>query len=254
MRFQHIQTRTLRDYLLRTLPEVDADAIEQRYFADASFFNQLRKVEIELICDYLDNQLSGEQLKQFKTHYLQVDILKALVARVQQQRMAMRARRRRVVLLALASVMGCTVLAGIAFFRFRRSHAAPTAAQVTSVASISSTITLTLMPGTSKGARSESQAITLPGQEKRVLLALELPGQESSAVYTARLRNADRSASPNNTWIRSGLRSVSVEGVQQVEVDLPAGFVEPGDYILELEMEGGLVRKTYQFRLIPAQK
>jgi hypothetical protein len=45
-----------------------------------------------------------------------------------------------------------------------------------------------------------------------------------------------------------------VEGVQQVEVELPPGFVEPGDYILDLEMEGGLVQKTYQFRLIPPQK
>jgi hypothetical protein len=86
------------------------------------------------------------------------------------------------------------------------------------------------------------------------LLVLKLPGQESSAVYTARLRNVDRGAAPNSTWTRSGLRSTSVEGVQQVEVELPPGFVEPGDYILELEMESGPVRKTYQFRLIPPQK
>jgi hypothetical protein len=51
-----------------------------------------------------------------------------------------------------------------------------------------------------------------------------------------------------------GLRSTAVGGIQQVEVELPAAFADPGDYILELEMENFPVQKTYQFRLILAQK
>lgn len=253
MTFQHIQTRALRDYLLRTLPEVDADAIEQRYFADASFFRKLRAAEIELICDYLDNRLSEEQLERFKAHYLKVDLLKDLVARVQQERMAVRARRRRM-LIALASALSCVVVIGVGLFRYRRPTSAPTGTHVTSVASPTQIITLILMPGTSKGVGSESRAVALPEQKKRVLLILKLPGQESSAVYTARLRNVDRSAGPNNTWSRNGLRSTSVEGMQQVEVELPTAFAEPGDYILELKMENLPVQETYQFRLIPPQK
>lgn len=251
MSFQHIQARTLRDYLLRTLPEVDADAIERRYFEDASFFRKLRAAEIKLVCDYLDNQLSGEQLEKFKAHYLQVDTLKALVARVQQRRIAMQTRRR-LVLIALASAVGCMAL-GIAFFRFHRSETAPTAGWVSSVTTVSPTITLTLMPGTSKGAGSQNHELTLSMQQQRILLALELPGQESVGVYTVQLRNADR-VDGNNAWTRSGLRSTLVEGVRQVEVELPAGFVEPGDYILELEKEGATVKRTYQFRLTSPQK
>ena len=67
MNSEHIQADAVKSYLLGTLPDDQASAIEERYFTDPAFFNEIRSMEIDLICEFLDEELTEEEQEQFKT-------------------------------------------------------------------------------------------------------------------------------------------------------------------------------------------
>lgn len=61
----------LRDYLLgKVTSEQELAEIENSLFTNAALINQLEIVEDELIQDYLENQLVGEELEKFETLFL----------------------------------------------------------------------------------------------------------------------------------------------------------------------------------------
>jgi hypothetical protein len=57
-------------YLLGDLPEEESVRIEDRYFADDDFFEELAIVEEELISDYEHGKLTGHERERFKDKYL----------------------------------------------------------------------------------------------------------------------------------------------------------------------------------------
>jgi cell division protein FtsL len=57
-------------YLLRELPEDQVEAIEQRYFTNEDSFDELRRVEAELIDSYAAGELESDQKKKFEQLYL----------------------------------------------------------------------------------------------------------------------------------------------------------------------------------------
>jgi hypothetical protein len=57
-------------YLLRELPEDQIEEIEQRYFTNEDSFDELRRVEAELIDSYVAGELDSEQKKKFEQLYL----------------------------------------------------------------------------------------------------------------------------------------------------------------------------------------
>ncbi len=59
-------------YLLRELPEDQIEEIEQKYFSDEEFFEELQCVEAELIDSYVAGGLELEQKKKFEQLYLSV--------------------------------------------------------------------------------------------------------------------------------------------------------------------------------------
>ena len=76
---------TMTRYLLGQLPEQDAATLEERFFRDDDFFEELRAVEADLIDQYVRGELSGAELHQFGSHFLKsaarrqrVDFAKAL--------------------------------------------------------------------------------------------------------------------------------------------------------------------------------
>src|SRR5215471_18352040 len=75
----------MRKYLLGTLPDDEAMAIEELYFTNRSLFNDIRSVEVRLIRDYLDGTLEPSERTQFETRYLQVPELRRLVDEVRQR-------------------------------------------------------------------------------------------------------------------------------------------------------------------------
>jgi cell division protein FtsL len=57
-------------YLLRELPEDQVEEIEQRYFTNEDWFDELRRVEAELIDSYVAGELDSDQKKKFEQLYL----------------------------------------------------------------------------------------------------------------------------------------------------------------------------------------
>jgi hypothetical protein len=83
---QRIQTdeRLIRQYLLGELPEHEQTAVEARFFADDTFFEQLVATEKELIGRYLRGDLSPEYHERFQRRYLTVDYRRKLVESAQE--------------------------------------------------------------------------------------------------------------------------------------------------------------------------
>src|SRR5882724_7894202 len=254
MNSESIQNGILRQYLLRMLSDKDAEAIEERYFNDATFFKELRTAEIELICDYLDGGLSKNARQQFESRYMRVDTLRKLVDDVRTRRGGVRRSPRRRLPLALAAAVGCVAILGVATVLHNRRKTTSTPAQIVSLAAHQETIRLALAPGTIKGPGSTLPEFTLPDPPQPVSLAAELPGRKSSAAYTARILNVDLEGTHKNVWTARAIQSTPRTGGQQVIVELPSASISPGDYILELEMESGRIRETYLFRVKPSLK
>lgn len=61
----------LTGYILGTLSDAERDALEERYFGDTAFFEQMLVTEDELIADYNAGRLSQDQKRLFEQNYLQ---------------------------------------------------------------------------------------------------------------------------------------------------------------------------------------
>lgn len=60
----------LKRYLLGELSTAEMDALEDEYFLDKEKFEQLRRIEDDLLDDYSRGRLSPSDLKCFESHYL----------------------------------------------------------------------------------------------------------------------------------------------------------------------------------------
>lgn len=62
--------QTIRRYLLGELSEAERSALEEKYFTDSQFFEQVLKTESELVDTYVRNQLSNEARERFEHSYM----------------------------------------------------------------------------------------------------------------------------------------------------------------------------------------
>ncbi len=246
MNSEHIQTKTVKQYLLGTLLEPKASAIEERYFTDPLFFRQLRTAEIELIGDYLDGKLSPEEHTQFEGRYMAVPALREMVDRVSAQRVVSISVGPRWLRLVLASSIAMLVIAA---FLLRKGSQPPQQAFHAPVSGIS----LFLEPGVTMGAASQAKLLKIPQSVAPISLIVELPGETAPADYIARLKKVEADRQPV-LWSSNLTRSAPRVGGSQVTFTLDSSIVSPGDYILELATQGGKVRETYVFRAIPSSR
>src|SRR5262245_60156960 len=70
-------TNDERDRLVRyllggALPEEEQQDLEQRYFDDEAFFEEMELAEQELIDNYLSGRLTQDEQESFEKHYLAV--------------------------------------------------------------------------------------------------------------------------------------------------------------------------------------
>ena len=79
-------------YLLGQLSEPEQAALEEKYFRDPQVFNEVLRVESELVDAYARGQLSTEMRKQFEGYYLKhpsrrdrVDFARALTTRIDER-------------------------------------------------------------------------------------------------------------------------------------------------------------------------
>lgn len=246
MNSEHIQADAVKSYLLGTLPDDQASVIEERYFRDAAFFNEIRSREIDLICEFLDEELTEDEREQFKRRYMQIPGLKRLVDEVRGRREENIPRPRPMAL--IASVIAALVcISVIGFVVLRRGLAPPV--QKASVEAPLQGVTLFLEPGVTKGAGSETKKLVLPSEAQPAFLIAELPGQTVSTDYVARIFRIGSDGGRNNVFSSGQIRSVPRTGGQQVTVKLSSSDFHPGDYIMELQSAGGKVSETYLFRV-----
>ena len=250
MNSEHIQTDVVKSYLLGTLPDDQASAIEERYFTDPAFFKEIRSIEVDLVCQFLDKELTKEEREQFERRYLQVPKLKKLLDEVREQRGAMLQPRLMPWIVSVAAALVC--LAAIGFLLLRKELALPLQKEV--VETPPHGISLFLEPGVTMGAGSEARKLVLPSEVQPVSLVAELPGNSISADYIAQVFSIGREGGRNNVFTSGQIRSVQRRGGQQVTVNLSSTDLRPGDYIMELQPARGKVSETYVFRVTAADQ
>ncbi|HLJ89539.1 MAG TPA: hypothetical protein VKZ53_22205 [Candidatus Angelobacter sp.] len=86
MKSVHIQAGVIKSYLLGVLPQEEASVIEERYFAEPEFFDRIRAIEMDLICEFLDGTLTADERDHFNRRCLQSPRLTKLVHEVQVRR------------------------------------------------------------------------------------------------------------------------------------------------------------------------
>ncbi len=245
MNSEHIQADVVKSYLLGTLPDDQASAVEERYFTNPAFFSEIRSMEIDLICNFLDEELTEQEQAQFKRRYLQVPKLKKLVDEVRERREAVPQPRSMRWTIAVAAAAVCISVIG--FVVLRKGLAPPV--QKASIKTHSRGISLFLEPGVTMGSGSEPKKLALPSRVLPVSLVAELPGQTVSADYVARVFSIARDGSRQNVFTSGPTRSLPRTGGQQLTVTLSSTDLPPGDYIMELQSAGGKVSETYVFRV-----
>ncbi len=70
MNKQAYNTQTMTQYLLDSLPEAEAERFDELCFTDDEFAEALNAAEKDLIDAYVQGELAGAALKQFKSYYL----------------------------------------------------------------------------------------------------------------------------------------------------------------------------------------
>lgn len=247
---EHIQADVVKSYLLGTLPDDQASVVEERYFTDPAFFNEMRSIEIDLICQFLDQDLTEVEQEQFQRRYLQVPKLKKLVDEVRERRGSIVQPRLTPWIVSVAAALVC--IAVIGFVVLRKVSAPPL--QNASVATPPQEITLFLEPGVTMGAGSETKELVLPSRVQPVSMVAELPGQTVSADYVARVFRIGNNGGRNKVFASGQIRSVARTGGQQVTVKLSSTDLSPGDYLMELQQIKGAISETYVFRVTAADE
>lgn len=67
---QPYSPQLLREYLLGALPEEDAERLDELTFTDDAFVEAVAAAEKDLVDAYVQNELTGDELKKFRSHYL----------------------------------------------------------------------------------------------------------------------------------------------------------------------------------------
>ena len=248
MNSEHIQADVVKSYLLGTLPDDQASAVEERYFTNPEFFDEIRRMEIDLISQFLDEELTEEEQEQFERRYLQVPKLKKLVDEVRERRGVILQFRLMPWMVSVAAALICIAIIGFVVLR----KGLTSSAQKEALEKPPQGISLSLEPGVTMGAGSETKKLVLPSEVQPVFLIAELPGKNISADYVARVFSVGRDGARNNVFTSGQIRSVPRTGGQQVTVKLSSVDLSPGDYIMDLQPAGGKVSETYVFRVTTA--
>ena len=72
-----------RRYLLGSLPETEANALEEQYFVDSEAFERVWAAENELVDDYAAGRLTPDERRRFEEHYLSSPVHRSRVAAAQ---------------------------------------------------------------------------------------------------------------------------------------------------------------------------
>jgi hypothetical protein len=255
-------------YMLNDLPQDECERIEELYFKDDAYFEALTALETQLVRDWLAGSLTPKQAAQFEARMHQdaalrehVAVVEALAGHAARGAPADRAKgptgvmryflflREMPAALALA---GCCVFLAAAvltvtlsYVRINRLQAQMATLMAlqrpvaTPQGSGASDPTFSLLAGITRSATGRPP-LFVPASARLVHLQFLVPGHPADILRIA-LRNPDNGA---QSW------SALVPGEPQVEVAIPAGLLQPGDYVLSAETAAGEMIESWQFRVV----
>ena len=175
MNLGHIDSVTVKKYLLGRLSEEEAAQLEEKYFVDRALFRQVVAAERDLVSQYVERRLSSADYQQFERILPTMPALEELVsAAIARHRLAHNRRRR----FALIAVGTGVALVSIIAFRtaiFRQDlHRNKTvfSPQVTVEAAA---VVLHLTPGVEKGPTANVTRLAIPPGTLRVFITIDLP-------------------------------------------------------------------------------
>ena len=250
---RHKLDEPVRAYLLGTLNDDHAAALEEKYFVDADFLGEIRNTETKLIQDYLANRLSASERRLFVKRYLGVPELARCVERVRQEsansrQTGHRPRSTSWHLSLAGAMLSLLVAAGLVYWREQPRRADP-GGGLPRIARDLPVFTLRLSPGTIKGATAQSAAIARKPAGTMVRLELDLAGENLTAEYQARLMAIDADGHRGRIWTSGIRRAVAAPGGGVLTVDVAASFLPPGDYLVEVGPPDRGTLETYLFRV-----
>ena len=229
----------MRDYLLGTLNQTEADRIEELYFQNHSALRRIQEIEHGLIREYLDGRLSRADHASFESRYLHAPALRQRLAEVRQElagkQAGARGSRGRLV---LAGALAC--VAAIAIWMPWRLDSGLTE--------------VTLEPGLTMGPASDQRVLVLPRGASPVRLVLELPGLAAPLRCTGRVFLVTAEGGRREVWSSSVPQtSEPSTGGQRVAFTVGAGVLAAQDYIAEALGPDGQVMESFVFsaRLAP---
>lgn len=223
----------LRDYLLRRLPEAEAERLEARLVEDDDVFQALRGVEDDLFDEFARGTLGADDRQAFQRRYggenQRVRFARALARR--SAKVVPFPRPRWIGLAAAASFVA-------AFGLLVTQRATPPAGPASPTPPLSPPGTggaealLTVALGTSR-ATGATPSVTIPRDAATLRLRVRLDPEDRFERYSAALR----SASGTVVWQNDDVRAVVEEGDLILPLAVPAVSLKPGSY--ELAARGG---------------
>jgi len=249
---RHKSKKAMRAYLLGSLDDRAAAAVELRYFTEPAWLTLIQMVETDLIRDYLDGRLQGEQRKRFEERYLKTPALLARIEEVRNELAVTPAPKWFVVRWqVIPLVIVVALLAGVGYKLFQRAGG-PAAAPRPVVAQMKPLISVDLTPGATKGSTSEMISfVVAPG--KRVRLRFELPGRSTPLPCRVVLSAIGADGRRLVIWRSASLASAPDKTGSWITVELGSSQLRPGDYVAEALDDAGDHLESYLFRVRAAQ-
>jgi hypothetical protein len=248
----------LERYLLGEVSDDERSEIEQGYFADDAFFDQLADAQNDLVDSYVRGALPPDDRKRFEERFLTSGsgIARVEFARALQQKIAARSGRKTVSVgwLAVAASLAIVVIlaAWMTFTLQRRTQlpitesrpktppqqrtAPPTPVQAqTQTAPLpgkpaaAALVTVLLTPGGTRESEAAPPLVLRPApQFVRVELVLEDDRYDS---YAAELQDVEGRV----LWKEKSLRARTAPSGRTVAASVPAKLLPPGDYVVVLK-------------------
>jgi len=268
----------IRRYLLGHVPETDAEALEEAYFARAEVLERIRAVEDDLLDDYAAGRLGPADTASFEARYLASKPLRQRVMAARALRLAAptavqpsRLTSRRVVRwtgpLAIAAGVATAIAASWlwqsrepqsiasapppSLVRVERPTTGPTAspspaASASPSAPATSRLVLALSPTLLRGDGGPAQVRIPPGT---ATLVLELQGDPSVVPRGARLGASIETVEGERVWSGAARPAAGASRSGLVaSASVPAERLAPADYLLTLTA-GGETLYRYFFRI-----
>ena len=253
--------RTLRRYLLGTLPEEDCIRIEQDFLSGDEVYTELVALEDELHHDYARGGLEAAERARFEERFLRssegrrkVEDARALARALAAPRPAELPRPRPAAWLPLAASL--LLALGVAAWILGRQRPAPVAVASPVAPAVRAVtpppaprlVTLALASGLTRGA-SAARRVALAPDVDRLRLVLPLDGTPRAGGYRATIVDADG----REAWASPAVLHAN-PATGQLDVELPAGALPEGDYEVVLRTAGERPRElaAYAFTVLRA--